>query len=629
MTRKRGTATKAALIASLAVAFGVGGSALATTPPSEPSGGGGECPRDIAAAAAAESTAPPTTAAPAAPATTAAAAPATTAPAAPATTAAPGTTAPPPTLPENVSELDPEKSSDINPQPRDSLQQGGTLRQYVSSLAENWNPNHVDGNQLDFTQVRQPMGYYPWLIDASGEATINPDYVSDFQASEDGLTLTYTLNPNAVWHSGQPITVADWQANWNALNGINTDFQAVSTEGYDLITSVEQGADEFQVIVNFCQPYPDYEALFSDMTPAESVADPETFNTAWVGPINNDWFTGPFELGTYDDAAQFVELVPSDTWWGAEPLLDSLQFVVISPDAAPQAFANNEIDTFDIGPDPNGYALSFNTPNAQIRAAAGPNWRHVTMNSGPNGGLIQDQVIRQAIQMSVDRAAIGVSDLAGIPWPAKPLNNHIFVENSQFYQDNSDPWGVYDPDAAMALLEDNGWVDSDGDGVREKDGQPLHVRFSQLVGVPVSENEAQLLRSQLAEVGIEVEIIDVPVEQFSPTLTSGDYELIAFSWIGTPFPFRGIDQLFGTGSESNFGYSNIPEIDPLIAELATTLDDADRAVIGNQIDQILWEYGHTLPLYQRPELVAARSDLANFGAFGLQTPAIWTDVGYM
>ena len=193
--------------------------------------------------------------------------------------------------------------------------------------------------------------------------------------------------------------------------------------------------------------------------PAESFADAETFNTAWIGPINNDWFTGPFEVGTYDDAAQIVELVPSDTWWGDAPLLDSIQFTVISPDATPQAFANNELDSFDIGPDPNGYALAFNTPGAEIRAAAGPNWRHVTMNSGPNGGLIQDQVVRQAIQMSVDRAAIGVSDLAGIPWPAKPLNNHIFVENSPFYVDNAGEFGTYNPEAAMALLEENGWVD--------------------------------------------------------------------------------------------------------------------------------------------------------------------------
>ncbi len=105
--------------------------------------------------------------------------------------------------------------------------------------------------------------------------------------------------------------------------------------------------------------------------------------------------------------------------------------------------------------------------------------------------------------------------------------------------------------------------------------------------------------------------------------------MMAFSWIGTPFPFRGVSQLYGNGSDSNFGYSNIPEIDPLIEELAITIDDTERAAIANEIDVILWEYGHTIPLYHRPELVGVNADLANFGAFGFQTPVIWTDVGYM
>ena len=105
--------------------------------------------------------------------------------------------------------------------------------------------------------------------------------------------------------------------------------------------------------------------------------------------------------------------------------------------------------------------------------------------------------------------------------------------------------------------------------------------------------------------------------------------MMAFSWIGTPFPFRGISQLYGNGSDSNYGFSNIPELDPLLDQLAITIDDTERAAIANQIDVILWEYGHTVPLYQRPELVANRAELANFGAFGFQTPVIWTDVGYM
>ena len=55
--------------------------------------------------------------------------------------------------------------------------------------------------------------------------------------------------------------------------------------------------------------------------------------------------------------------------------------------------------------------------------------------------------MRQAIQMSLDRAAIGVSDLAGIPWPAKPLDNHVFVENNAGYVDNAGEFGTYNPEA--------------------------------------------------------------------------------------------------------------------------------------------------------------------------------------
>ena len=625
----RRTKGAAATVLAVTATLMIGTTAIGAT--TEPGGStGGECPRDIAAAAAAATTAPAATEAPAAVETTAAAGvPETTAAAAPATTAAASVdTAPPATLPANVSELDADATFDINPQPRDSLQQGGTLRLQVASLAENWNPNHPDGNESDFSNVLQPMTYFPWLIDNEGVATLNADYVAEFAESDDHLTLTYTLNPDAVWHDGTPITAADWQATWNALSGLDPEFQVVSREGYELITSVEQGADEFEVVVTFCQPYPDHEALFSPLVPAASYADPETYNTGWIGPINNDWMTGPFEVGSYDEGGQVVELVPSDTWWGAEPLLDSISFTVISEDATPQAFANNEIDSFDVGPDPNGYALAFNTPGAEIRAAAGPNWRHVTLNSGPNGGLIQDQVVRRAIQMSLDRAAIGVSDLAGIPWPAKPLGSHVFVENSPFYVDNSGEFGTYDPDAAMALLDENGWV-AGSDGVREKDGQRLHVRHSQIVGTPVSENEAQLVQAQLAEVGIEVEIVDMSLQEWGNILVAGEFEMIAFTWVGTPFPFRGLDQLFGNGSDSNFGFSNIPELDPLLAELATTADDTERAAIANQIDVILWDYAHTMPLYQRPDLWATNANLANFGAFGFMLPAIWTDVGYM
>lgn len=619
--------------------------------------------------------------------------------------------APPGTPPADASsapagpttELDPNTTININPQPRENLQQGGELRWPVASLADNWNINHPDGGQIDYNDIIEPLSYFPFLSDENGELTLDTDYVLSVEESgggasgsgaapgtetagtetagtdtagtglrrpstattepagtvaagtevaatdagsepagseaggtsgapcelgDDPYTVTYTLNPEAHWNSGDPITWVDYEATWLALNGVNDEFQVRDTEGFDLIGAVEQGADEYEVVVEFCRDYPDYEALFSNLQPAATISDPETYNTGWIGELNNDWFAGPFIVGTYDANQGIVELVPNPDWWGEAPLLDKIIFRVVSADATGQAFANGELDYYDIGIDANGYALASSTPGGEIRAAAGPNWRHFTMNSGPNGGLLQDQAIRQAIQMSLDRSAIGQSDLAGVPWPAKPLNNHIVVENSQWYQDNAGEWGAYDPEAAEVLLDEAGWVLGDG-VVREKDGQRLTIRFSQIVGVPVSENEAQVFQSQLAEVGIEVEIVDLTQDNWSDELTAGNFEVIAFSWLGTPFPFRGVNQLYGDGSDSNYGFSTIPEIEPLLADLATNTDDAARSDIANQIDQILWEYGHTIPLYQRPELIAVNADLANIGAFGFMTPRDWSSVGYM
>jgi len=297
---------------------------------------------------------------------------------------------------------------------------------------------------------------------------------------------------------------------------------------------------------------------------------------------------------------------------------------VVDDDAVPQAYSNGELDAFDIGPDPNGYAVAASTAGGTIRAAAGPNWRQITFNS--TAGLIADKTIRQAIVRGLDRSEIGSSDLAGIPWPAKPLGNHVFVENQKGYVDNGADYN-YDPEKAKADLDAAGWTVG-SDGIREKDGKKLTVKFSQLVSVPVSENEAQLVQAQLKDIGIDVEIVDVATDQFSETLSNGDFEMIAFTWVGTPFPFPGIQQLYGTGSESNFAKSDLPDLDALTEKIAVELDPVKRTEEANEVDLILWDFVHTLPLYQRPELTAVREDLANFGSFGFSTTR-YQDIGYM
>ncbi|MFK7890261.1 MAG: ABC transporter family substrate-binding protein [Granulosicoccus sp.] len=515
----------------------------------------------------------------------------------------------------------------INPQPLDKLIQGGELKLSVSHFAENWNPLHVDGNNYDYRQIRSPMLPVFFDYDEKGVATPNPDYVLSVDVlSDDPTVVRYQLNPAAVWGDGSPVDGDDMVAKWQACNGQNKAFNCASTESYEPIDDISFGDDKTQVTVTYKSAFPDWSQGFSSpgVVKAESIIDPETFNNGW-SELKNDWLSGPFKLGSYDATQKLISQVPNDNWWGEKPVLENILWRVIANDAKAQAFANGEIDAFDIGSDPDAFQRALRMPEADVRKAGGPNFRHFTFNS--KAGLLQDLQIRQAIVHALDRQSIAASDLAGIDWPVKPLNNHVFLQGQSGFVDTAALTGLdYDPEKARAMLDEAGWIAGEN-GIREKDGQKLIVRFTQLATIKASENEALQAQSMLKEVGIKLDIVTIPVARFSQTLTGHEFEIIAFSWIGTPYPFSGIKQIYGTGSDSNFAQLSMPEVDALAEQIATETDMSKRIELANEADRIIWQNVHTLPLYQRPELIATRADLANYGAFGLSSIQ-WERVGF-
>jgi peptide/nickel transport system substrate-binding protein len=519
-------------------------------------------------------------------------------------------------------------SQDMNIQDRANLAQGGEVRLDVSDFGSNWNPLHVDGNNDDLTKARTPLFPTFFNYDTKGVATPNPDYlVSATETSKSPTVVNFKMNPKAVWGDGSPVDGDDITAMWKACNGSDKAFNCATNQGYDSIASVTTGADKFDVTITFKGSYPDWTQPYSipGVVKAESVKDANTFNKGWVD-LKNEWLSGPFKVQSYDKTQKVLTEVPNDKWWGAKPLLDKITLRTISPDATAAAFVNNELDSFDIGPDPDAYKRVQGVTDASIRKAAGPNFRHFTFNS--KAGLLTDKAVRQAVVRGLDRTAIGASDLAGIDWPVRPLNNHILLENQEGYADSAAATGLdYDPEKAKTDLDAAGWKVG-ADGIREKDGKKLAIKFSQLSGVSVSENEALQTQSQLKEIGIKVDIVNVPIAKFQDgSLLSGhEFEIVAFSWIGTQYPFSGIDQIYG-GGDSNYAQLRMPEVDALVKQINVEADPAKRAELANQADKIIWENVHTLPLYQRPELIAVKTNLANYGAKGLGN-ITWENVGY-
>lgn len=518
---------------------------------------------------------------------------------------------------------------DINETDRANLREGGEFRGAVEELATNWNPWHVEGNNWDYMQIRDPMQAQFFDYDAGGKPIPNPDYIADVKAeSNPNTVVTMKMNDKSVWGDGAPIVANDWIATWKANNGSDTKYRVVTTQGWNQITEVKQGANEREVIFTFKSPYPDWTQIMSEGPMREaSAATPQVFNNGW-SDIKNEWFSGPFKLEKLDKTQKIVTLVPNDKWWGNKPLLSKITWRATTVEAVASAFESNEIDYFDIGIDADAYNRAKGVADAAIRKAPGPNFRHFTFNS--KGGFLSDQKVRQAIVMGLNRKQIASSDLAGLDWEPDPLNNNVFMANQNGYEDMAAKTGLdFNVDKAKQLLEEAGWKMNDTTKIYEKDGKPLVVRFKQLTGVKASENEALQAQNMLKNIGVTLKIESVPPADFDDKLlTGGDWDIIAFSWIGTPYPYTSLRQLYGTGSESNYAKLSIDGLDDLLTKIDTETNEGERVQLANQAAEKMWTSVHTLPLYQRPAFVAIKSSLANYGSFGFGT-AKWENVGYV
>ncbi|KAB8189465.1 ABC transporter family substrate-binding protein [Nonomuraea phyllanthi] len=521
------------------------------------------------------------------------------------------------------------KAFDINERPREQVKDGGTLRWGINEFPSQWNRNHVDGNLAVAAVVTNALLPTPFVSDEKAEISLNRAYVLDAEVTEQRpkQVVTYQLNPKARWSDGRPITWVDYQAQWHALNGRDPAFHIASSTGYKDIEKVARGEDDYEVVVTFDKPFGDWQSLFGPLMPASTNRTPAAFDNAWLNKIPVT--AGPFKFGGFDQTAKTITLVRDDSWWGQRAKLDKIIYRASEQDSLVGAFSNGELDIIDVGPSAPDYARAKGTPGAEVRQAAGPDFRHFTFNGSSE--LLKDRNVRQAIQLGINRQAIAQSDLQGLDWPIALLNNHFFMNTQEGYQDNAGKLGVYDPDRARRLLDAAGWKLSGQ--VRQKNGKPLSLRFVVPSGVQVSKQEGELAQSMLAQIGVKLTIQAVPSDDFfTRYVIPGNFDITPFAYIGTPFPVSSSYGIYanspdGKNWNANFGRTGSAAIDQAMSRAAQTLDPAQARTATNQADALIWQLVNVLPLYQRPQNVATRQTLANVGARGFYDLR-YEDIGF-
>ncbi|MCF6476749.1 ABC transporter family substrate-binding protein [Nonomuraea sp. MG754425] len=521
------------------------------------------------------------------------------------------------------------QASDINPQPREKVKDGGTLRWGINEFPTQWNRNHVDGNLAMAAVISNALLPSPFRSDEKAEISVDTDYVLDAKVTgqRPKQEVTYTLNPKARWSDGKPITWADYQAQWHALSGRDPAFRIVSATGYQDIEKVARGKDDFEAVVTFSRQFGDWQALFGPLLPAATNRSAETFNNAWVNKIPVT--AGPFKFGGFDQTAKTITLVRDDAWWGDRAKLDKIIYRASEQDSLIGAFSNGELDVIDVQPFAPDYARARSTAGAQVRHAAGPDFRHLTFNGSSD--LLKDRNVRQAIQLGINRQAIAQSDLQGLDWPITLLNNHFFMNTQEGYQDNAGALGVHNPQKAAQLLDAAGWKLNGP--VRQKNGKTLDLRFVVPSGVQISKAEGELAQSMLAQIGVKLTIKAVPSDDFfTKYVIPGNFDITPFAYIGTPFPISSSYGIYANSADgqnwnANFGRTGSAAIDEAMSRAAQSLDPVRARTSTNAADKLIWQEVNVLPLYQRPQMVAVKETLANVGARGFRDLR-YEDIGF-
>ncbi|MEW2129538.1 ABC transporter family substrate-binding protein [Streptomyces sp. NPDC005435] len=518
---------------------------------------------------------------------------------------------------------------DINARPLSGIRQGGRLNLAISQWITQYNINTVDGAQGDAQEIARTVLPHLFHSDARGAIHANPDFlVSAKVTSTSPQTVEYRLNPKAKWSDGTPLGWRDFRAQWQALNGHDQAYEAADSSGYDQIAKVAQGGDAHTVKITFSSPYADWQRLFDPLYPAKYTSTPKQFNKGWSekAPVTGN----AFKIGSYDRTTQTITLVRDPKWWGNKPKLDTIVNRVIDFSARTEAYLNKELDSANALL-PEDYQRLVKAPDTDIRRGARWDEVHITLNGAR--GPLKDLRVRQAVQHAVDRKGVNEAFAKDLAFRLAPLDNHFFMPNQQGYRDTSGGYATYDPKAAGKLLDAAGWKDNGEGRPRTKGGKQLTLDYVLSSGGTSAQfDQAELVQQQLAQAGIKVNLKKVPAnDYFSRFVNRGDFDLTSFRNVDAVF-LTTLTPVFqqprGRNLFQNFGSVGSPKIDALLKKAGQSTDRAEAARLYNEADTEIWRLGHSIELYQRPQINAVRSDLANYGAEGL-ADVDYTKVGWL
>jgi len=447
--------------------------------------------------------------------------------------------------------------------------------------------------------------------------------------SDDGLVYTYKIRDGVKFHDGQPLTAEDVKFSYDLYH---------NTEGYpwmgdytSYFDSVETTANN-EVVITLTDPIPniDSQLVFLYVLPKhiwENEDAVEFENTAMIG-------SGPFKMVEYKQN-EFAHLAKNPDYFGDVPKIDELIFQTFeNQDALVQAIKTGQVDMITEMPN-TAVATLQDDPNVEVVTGApfSPGVTDIIIdqvtpeNCPPSDGVctghpaLLDRNVRLAMAYATDKKKIIDVVLLGLGTPGTGL----LPDGLGLWYNSDIKDYAYDVAKANQILDDAGYKDANGDGIRDMpDGsQSLTFRLNWPSDSIDAPRMAELLSEMWGQIGVKLEAQAMdPDALTSVCCPAYDFDIILWGWGSDPDPNLLLSVMttdeIPTGS-SETGYSN-PEYDALYLQQSSELDLNKRKELVWQMQQIMHDDVIYIIPYYAQNVQAYRKD--RFTGFVLDKPKV-------
>ena len=374
------------------------------------------------------------------------------------------------------------------------------------------------------------------LLSTDENFNFTQDGAATFEVNEAGDVFTFTIRDNVNWHDGEPVTAEDWAYSFEVIGHPDYDgvrygdiTNVVGVEEYhngeaDSISGLEI-IDEKTLQITFVEASPSLLAsgiwyyampkhIFEDIPVAEMSAS----DAVRVNPVG----MGPFKVESIVPGESVTYTANEDYWQGA-PKLDGVTLSVVSPQTVAQALESGEVDLAEPFPADQYPDVEESLTNVEFLGNVDMAYTYIGFKLGSwdaenekvkmnPDSKVADVELRRAMWHAVDNEEVAKQFYNGLRWNATTL---IPPSHPAFHDDTIEA-PTFDLDLANQILDEAGYVDVNGDGMRETpDGEELVLNFASMEGGDIAEPIANYYIQSWGNAGIDVQLIDGRLLEFN------------------------------------------------------------------------------------------------------------------